>query len=107
MQGSSCVGKEPIVRYVVEPGTQVEQVRHYTAPVKGSSSDDCASPQRQQRYLRALKTYRGSRIEIIQGFIMRTTPLLRLTNPSQVRSPAATVQVFQFTEKADGRQSHR
>jgi len=84
--------------HVLEPGAQVEQVRYYTAPVKGSSSDDCASPQRQQCYLRALQAYRGSRIEIIHGFIMRTTPLLRLTDPSQGRS-GATVQVFQFTEK--------
>jgi hypothetical protein len=31
---------------VLEAGTDVEQVRYYTAPVKGSSSDDPCSPQR-------------------------------------------------------------
>jgi 6-hydroxy-3-succinoylpyridine 3-monooxygenase len=36
---------------VLEAGTEVEQIRYYTAPVKGSSSDDPCSPQRQQRYL--------------------------------------------------------
>ena len=59
----------------------LEQVRYYTAPVKASSSDDPASPLRQQRYLRALKAYRGDRVQIVQGFMARTTPVLRLENP--------------------------
>jgi hypothetical protein len=47
---------------VLDANTDVEQVRYYTAPVKGSSSDDPSSPQRQQRYLAALEAYRGPKI---------------------------------------------
>jgi uncharacterized LabA/DUF88 family protein len=85
--------------HVLEPGTRLEQVRYYTAPVKGSASDDSASPQRQQCYLRALKAYRGNQIEIVLGFISRTTASLRFADPPQGSTRGATVRVFQFTEK--------
>jgi 6-hydroxy-3-succinoylpyridine 3-monooxygenase len=76
---------------------EVNLIRYYTAPAKASSSDDPQSPLRQQRYLRALKTYLGDRIQIVQGYIARTTPCLRLVQPcsSEIRK----VRVFQFTEK--------
>ena len=77
----------------------LEQVRYYTAPVKASSSDDPASPLRQQRYLRALKAYRGDRVQIVQGFMARTTPVLRLADPPEGTSGLRKVRVFQFTEK--------
>ena len=48
-------------------GSQLIKTRYYTASIKASSSDDPASPQRQQRYLRALKAHSGERIEIQQG----------------------------------------
>lgn len=85
--------------HVLESATELEQVRYYTAPVKGSTSDDPASPQRQQLYLRALKAYRGNRIEIVQGFIARTTPILRLVSAQRDSVTVAKVRVFQFTEK--------
>src|SRR5262249_31530512 len=85
--------------HVLEPGTRIEQVRYYTAPVRGSDSDDCASPQRQQCYLRALKAHRGDRIEIVLGFISKTTTSLRLADPPQGSTRGATVHVLQFTEK--------
>lgn len=84
--------------HVLEQGTRLEKVRYYTAPIKGSNSDDRDSPQRQRRYLRALKAYRGNRIEIIQGLISRTEPWLRLAHPPQ-GCMQTTVQVLQFTEK--------
>ena len=84
--------------HVLGAATRVEKVRYYTAPVKGSSSDDPTSPQRQQRYLRALKAYCGDRIEIVQGAIVRTTPILRLANALSNNS-AAKVRVVQLTEK--------
>jgi 6-hydroxy-3-succinoylpyridine 3-monooxygenase len=37
--------------HVLDTNAGLEHVRYYTAPVKGSSSDDPSSPQRQQRYL--------------------------------------------------------
>lgn len=85
--------------HVLEPGTDLEQVRYYTAPVKGSSSDDRASPHRQQCYLRALEAYRGGKVEVVQGFISRTTPWQRLVSPPQGNTNVATVRVFQFTER--------
>jgi len=83
---------------VLGPATCVEKVRYYTAPIKGSSSDDPRSPQRQQLYLRALKAYRGDCVDIVQGSIVRTTPILRLVNTPPDRS-AAKVRVLQLTEK--------
>jgi uncharacterized LabA/DUF88 family protein len=84
---------------VLEAGTEVEQIRYYTVPVKGSSSDDPCSPQRQQRYLRALKAYRGSQVEIIQGFIARSTPFLRLVGAKECRAIPTKVRVYHFAEK--------
>jgi uncharacterized LabA/DUF88 family protein len=84
---------------ILDTDAEVEQVRYYTAPVKGSSSDDPASPQRQQRYLRALKAYRGNHVEIVQGFIARKTPFLRLVNSSKNYVGIARAQVFHFIEK--------
>ena len=78
---------------------EVTQVRYYTAFSKGSSSDDPTSPHRQRRYLHALKAYRGDRIEIIYGFIARTTPYLRLVNMPQGGSIVTKARVYQFTEK--------
>jgi hypothetical protein len=85
--------------YVLSADSQVEVIRYYTAPVKGSSSDDPASPQRQHRYLRALKAHLGSRVEIIQGVIARSTPFLRIVNPPPNQSGIPKTRVFQFTEK--------
>jgi uncharacterized LabA/DUF88 family protein len=84
---------------VLEIDAELEQVRYYTAPAKASSSDDPASPMRQQRYLRALKAYRGERIQIIEGFIARTTAFRRLARPCKSAVCPAKVRVFQFTEK--------
>jgi uncharacterized LabA/DUF88 family protein len=85
--------------FILDADSELEQVRYYTAPAKASSSDDPDSPARQQRYLQALKAHRGSRVEIIQGFIARTTPRLRLARPRKSTVGTTKVRVFQFTEK--------
>ncbi len=85
--------------FVLEPDAEIEQIRYYTSPIKASSSDDPASPIRQQRYLRALKAHCGDRVQIIQGFIARTTPRLRLARPYPSSVHTVKVRVFQFTEK--------
>jgi uncharacterized LabA/DUF88 family protein len=85
--------------HLLEQETELFQVRYYTAPAKGSSSDDPESPYRQRRYLHALKAYRGNRIEIVHGFIARTTPFLRLVRSDKPGPGIAKAQVFQFTEK--------
>jgi hypothetical protein len=64
----------------LDSATRVVKVRYYTAPIKRSASDDPASPGRQQKYLRALKAYLDDSIEIVQGSIVRTTPIARLLN---------------------------
>ena len=53
--------------HALDGATCVDKVCYYTAPLKRSASDDPASPQRQQLYLRALQAFRGNRIEIVQG----------------------------------------
>jgi 6-hydroxy-3-succinoylpyridine 3-monooxygenase len=72
--------------HVLGAATHVETVRYYTAPVKGSASDDPASPWRQQTYLRALKAYHGDHVEIVQGSIVRTTPGTSLICPHAWRA---------------------
>ena len=72
--------------HVLGSGSDVAMVRYYTAPAKLSSSDDPASPQRQHRYLRALKAHLGGRIDIVQGVIARSTPFLRLVEPTATSS---------------------
>lgn len=84
--------------HVLGPATCVETVRYYTAPVKGSASDDPASPQRQRIYLSALKAFNGNRIEIVHGSIVRTTPILRLLKTLQ-DGAVSRVRVVQLTEK--------
>ena len=86
---------------VLEAGSELELIRYYTAPVKGSSSDDRSSPIRQQRYLAALEACCGHRVQVNQGYIARTTPFLRLvTSNKRESAPAkAKVKVFHFIEK--------
>jgi uncharacterized LabA/DUF88 family protein len=84
---------------VLDLDAELEQVRYYTAPVKASSSEDPASPVRQQRYLQALKAYRGDRIQIIQGFFVRQTRVLRLAGRHASTLANNRARVFQFTEK--------
>jgi uncharacterized LabA/DUF88 family protein len=84
--------------HLLDSATRVEKLRYYTAPIKRSASDDSASPGRQQKYLRALKAYHGDRIEIVQGIIVRTTPVRRLLNALQDGS-VSKVRVVQLTEK--------
>ena len=83
--------------HIIDTGADIELLRYYTAPAKASSSDDPTSPLRQQRYLRALEVYHGDRIQIVQGYISRTTPVLRIAEPA--KDGVAKVRVFQFTEK--------
>ena len=93
---------------MLEVDAELERVRYYTAPAKASSSDDPASPARQQRYLHALTAHRGERIQITQGFISRTTPILRL---ARSRQPQAREyhQTVTITRRSCGifRCSHR
>jgi hypothetical protein len=80
--------------HVLGSNSRVDLIRYYTAPAKLSSSDDPASPQRQHRYLHALKAHLGGRIEIIQGVIARSTPFLRLVNPPPDHLGDAKTRVF-------------
>jgi hypothetical protein len=70
--------------HVLGAATCVEKVRYYTAPLRRSASDDPASPQRQQLYLRALQAFRGNRIEIVQGSIAWRRSVVAVADPPQV-----------------------
>lgn len=85
--------------HVLEPGTAVEQVCYYTAPIKASAADDKQAPIRQQRYLRALRTYRADLIMIREGFIQRSNPELRLVEALHDKPAGTTVKVWHFAEK--------
>lgn len=85
--------------HVLKPDTVVEQVHYYTAPIKASAADDKQAPIRQQRYLRALRTYRSDRITIREGFIQRTTPRLRIVENTSGNPETTTAKVWHFAEK--------
>lgn len=85
--------------HVLDPNANLVQVRYYTSPVLGRMSDNPDSPQRQRRYLQALRTMHPERIAIIEGKILATTPFQRLVNPIAEVPHLQRVQVYDFNEK--------
>lgn len=85
--------------HVLEAGTQVLEVRFYTAPVLGRLSDDPESPRRQRCYWQALRKYRPGMVTIIEGKLQASTPVLRLVKPLAVAPDVTHVQVYDLTEK--------
>lgn len=85
--------------HVLDPQVDLVEVRYYTAPVLGRMCDDPESPQRQRRYLQALRTMHPERISIIEGRIIATTPFKRLAEPIPERPDLERVQVRDFNEK--------
>lgn len=83
--------------HVLEYGTEVMDVRFYTAPVLGKMSDDPASQQRQRQYLQALRKMPPKKITIIEGTIVASTPSLRLVET--IPGLPQRVRVHDFTEK--------
>jgi len=72
------------------------EVRYYTAPVLARMCDDPVSPQRQRLYLQALRKQPPSRVTIVEGRMVATTPILRLVEPI---NGLERVRVQDFVEK--------
>ncbi len=85
--------------HVLDPETELIQVRYYTAPVLGRMCDSPESPQRQRRYLQALRKMYPEKIAIIEGKILATTPFQRLVKPIVEAPDLQMVQVYDFNEK--------
>ena len=85
--------------HVLELGTEVVEVRYYTAPVLSRMADDPESPQRQRSYLQALRKMPPNRVTVIEGKIHAATPILRLVNPLLGDPDLKYVKVHDFTEK--------
>lgn len=85
--------------HVLDPQSELIEVRYYTAPVLGRMCDDPASPQRQRQYLQALKTLHNDRLKIIEGKIVAATPHQRLVNPLPELPDLKRIQVYDFKEK--------
>lgn len=85
--------------HVLDPGVELIQVRYYTAPVLGRMCDSPESPQRQRRYLQALRKMYPRQIAIIEGKILATTPFQRLVKPIAEAPDLQMVQVYDFNEK--------
>ena len=85
--------------HVLDPETELIQVRYYTAPVLGRMCDSPESPQRQRRYLQALRKMYPEKIAIIEGKILATTPFQRLVKPIAEAPDLQMVQVYDFNEK--------
>lgn len=81
------------------PGTDLQEVRYYTAPVLGSLCDDPASPQRQRQYLQALRKLYPDKITIIEGKLIRGDAMLRLSQPLPELPELDKVKVITLTEK--------
>ena len=85
--------------HVLDPEAELIQVRYYTAPVLGRMCDSPESPQRQRRYLQALRKMYPEKIAIIEGKILATTPFQRLVKPIAEAPDLQMVQVYDFNEK--------
>lgn len=85
--------------HVLDERAQLVEVRYYTAPVLGRMSDDPESPQRQRRYLQALRKAHPTGLTIIEGRIMASTPFQRLVRPIDEAPHLEKVQVYDFNEK--------
>ena len=85
--------------HVLDPEADLVEVRYYTAPVLGRMCDDQESPQRQRRYLQALRKMYPTQITIIEGKIIATTPFQRLVKPIAEAPDLQMVQVYDFNEK--------
>ena len=85
--------------HVLDQNADLVEVRYYTAPVLGRMSDDGESPQRQRRYLQALRKMHPSRLTIVEGRILASTPFQRLVSPIPEAPHLSKVQVFDFNEK--------
>ena len=85
--------------HVLDSKAELIQVRYYTAPVLGRMCDSPESPQRQRRYLQALRKMYPAQIVIIEGKIIATTPFQRLFKPIAEAPHLDRVQVIDFNEK--------
>lgn len=85
--------------HVLDPEADLVEVRYYTAPVLGRMCDDQESPQRQRRYLQALRKMYPTQITIIEVKIIATTPFQRLVKPIAEAPDLQMVQVYDFNEK--------
>ncbi len=85
--------------HVLQPGTELLQVRYYTAPVLGRMCDDPRSPQRQRLYLQALRRTHPDQLAIIEGRMLASTPYQRLVDPIDGMPGLHRVKVHNFTEK--------
>lgn len=86
-------------QHVLEPRTNLVEVRYYTAPVLARMCDNPESPRRQRLYLQALRRMHPQKLKIIEGKIAATTPFQRLVNPIKEAPHLERVQVFDFNEK--------
>ena len=85
--------------HVLDNKAELVEVRYYTAPVLGRMSDDPESPQRQRRYLQALRKSNPAGLAIIEGSIVASTPYQRLVNPIPQAPELERVQIYDFNEK--------
>lgn len=85
--------------HVLDKDADLVEVRYYTAPVLGRMSDDSRSLQRQRQYLQALHKINPTKLTIVQGKILATTPHQRLVNPIPEAPHLQTVKVYDFNEK--------
>ena len=61
-------------KHLLDSAAEVVEVRFYTAPVLARMCDDPESPQRQRRYLQALRKMHPQKLQIVEGRIAATTP---------------------------------
>lgn len=85
--------------HVLNPSTEVLEVRYYTAPVLAKMSDDPESAQRQRTYLQALRKMPPKKVTIIEGKMIASTPYLRLVDPIPTAPEHSVVKVYTLTEK--------
>ena len=84
---------------VLDADVKLVEVRYYTAPVLARMCDSPESPQRQRRYLQALRLMYPTQIVIVEGKIQASKPFQRLVQPLAEVPALQRVQVYDFNEK--------
>ncbi len=81
------------------PEAELVEVRYYTAPVLGSLCDDPQSPQRQRQYLQALRKLYPNQVTVLEGKLVKSTPVLRLAETIAADPSLTKAKVITLTEK--------
>lgn len=94
-----CELLERHVIHTIEPTSQVERIKFFTAPILGKLASDPDSPNRQTCYHNALKAHNPEIIEIITGYHTPVTKKAQVASPISEAPEIDIIEVITMEEK--------